>query len=191
MASHHVIEAYLARLGGQLPADTVDELADGLTETWRRHVSDGLGPDQAANAAIAEFGSVECVVDEFVAQARGRRAARLLLGSGPVMGLCWGTSLVTARVWTWPVPLWGAAVYVGALLVVVGVLVAAATTRRSYRRTRLGLVGGLALVVLDGAMISAVFALAPVFVWPMAVAITASMVRMGCSVTSLRPARAS
>ena len=34
MASHDLIEAYLAELRRRLPADTVDELADGLIETY-------------------------------------------------------------------------------------------------------------------------------------------------------------
>ena len=37
MASHQLIDAYLGSVAPRLPADTVDELADGLTETYRRH----------------------------------------------------------------------------------------------------------------------------------------------------------
>lgn len=36
MASHHLIQEHLAELARHLPADTVDELADGLIETWQR-----------------------------------------------------------------------------------------------------------------------------------------------------------
>ena len=182
MAGHHVIDAYLATLARRLPADTVEELADGLTETWQRHLAGGLEPAVAAQAAIAEFGPAEQVADEFVAQAPGRRTARLLLASGPALGLCWGVSLVTAKVWTWPVAPPVAAAYVAALVVAVATLLAAATARHSYRRTRLGLAGALALVVLDAAMIASVFALAPVFVWPMTVAVAASLLRIGFSI---------
>jgi len=69
MAGHQLIDAYLAGLARRLPADTVDELADGLLETWHHYLGDGLTPDRAARAAIAEFGAADRIADEFVAQA--------------------------------------------------------------------------------------------------------------------------
>jgi hypothetical protein len=185
VASHQLIDTYLAGIAKRLPADTVDELADGLIEAWQHYIGSGLTSDRAAQAAIAEFGIADRLADEFIAQAPGRRAARLLLATGPVMGACWGTSLITAKVWTWPIPPPIGAVYVVALLSVVGALVVAATSRRSYRRTRLGAAGALALVVLDSAMIAAVAVLAPVLVWPMAAAIAASLARISFAIRSL------
>jgi hypothetical protein len=185
MASHQLIDAYLAGLARRLPADTVDELADGLIETWHHHLSDGLAPERAAIAAIAEFGAADAVADEFVAQAPGRRTARLLLLTGPVMGICWGTSLVATRVWTWPVPPALGLAYPAALLATVALLVAAATSRRSYRRARLGGVAALVLIVLDAAMIGAVGMLAPTVGWLLAVAVAASVVRIGWTVRTL------
>jgi hypothetical protein len=185
MASHHLIDTYLAGLAQRLPANTVDELADGLVETWQHHLGNGEPTDQAARAAIAEFGAADRIADEFVAQAPGRRTARFLLATGPVMGVCWGTSLIAAKVWTWPIPRPIAAIYAAALLTVVAALVAAATSRHSYRRTRLGNAGALALLVLDAAMIVAVTVLAPVLVWPMAAAIPASLARIGLTLRSL------
>lgn len=79
MAGDDLIAAYLADLSGRLPADAVDELADGLTETYRRHLSTGVEPASAARAAIREFGEPEVVLAAFVAQSPGRRAARALL----------------------------------------------------------------------------------------------------------------
>ncbi|MCI0690300.1 MAG: hypothetical protein L0Y54_24135, partial [Sporichthyaceae bacterium] len=108
MASHQLIDAYLAELGARLPADTIDELADGLTETWQHHLRLGINPDQAARAAIAEFGTTQQINDAFVASAPGRRTARMLLATGPLAGICWGTSLITAKAWTWPIPRAGA-----------------------------------------------------------------------------------
>ncbi len=185
MASHQLIDSYLAGLAGRLPADTVDELADGLTETWQHHLANGLSPDQAARATIAEFGTADRIADEFVAQAPGRRIARLLLATGPVMGGCWGVTLITAKVWTWPIQPPLAAAYALALLMVVLALLTAATSRHSYRRTRLGAAGALTLVVLDAAMIAGVAVLAPLLVWPMAVAIPASLARIGLTVRAL------
>ena len=90
MASHHLIDAYLATLARQLPADAVDELADGLAETYQHHRSTGLEPDIAARNSIAEFGTPDLVTEAFVRHAPGRRAALMLLGTGPIIGLCCG-----------------------------------------------------------------------------------------------------
>jgi hypothetical protein len=146
MASHQLIDDYLAGLARRLPADTLDELADGLIETWQHHLDDGSTPDEAAHAAIADFGSADQVAAEFIAQAPGRRTARLLLASGPILAACWGPSLVAAKVWTWPVPRPAAAAYVLAFLAVIACLLIAGASRRSYRRTRLGMAGALVLI---------------------------------------------
>jgi hypothetical protein len=104
VAGHQLIDDHLSRLARRLPADTVDELADGLTETWQHHLAAGLHTDEAARAAIGEFGTPDQITAAFIAQAPGRRTARMLLATGPPIGLCWGASLVTAQVWTWPIP---------------------------------------------------------------------------------------
>jgi hypothetical protein len=138
-----------------------------------------LAPPDAARAAIAEFGTVQRVADEFVVQSRGRRTARLLLATGPVMAACWGASLIGAGAWHWPIPAPVAVIYAVTLLGVVAALVAAATSRHSYWRTRLGDAGALVLIVVDAAMVVAVVSVAPVLVWPMALAIPASVARIG------------
>jgi class 3 adenylate cyclase len=189
MASHQLIDDYLAGLARRLPAEVVDELADGLFETWQHHLDQGRGPDQAARAAIAEFGSADRVSDEFVAQSPGRRIARLMLATGPIMALCWGPSLVAAKAWTWPVPRPAAAAYALAFLVVVASLLVAASSRSSWRRTRLGVAGGMVLIGLDAVMVSVAVGLAPVFVWPMALAIPASLGRIGLGLRMLPASR--
>jgi hypothetical protein len=188
MPSYPLIDAYVMDLTHRLPVDTVDELADGLVEAWQRHCANGLAPEDAERAAIAEFGPAGWVADDFVAQAPGRRTARLLLATGPVMGVCWGASLVTAKVWTWPIPATAAVAYVAALLAVVVLLLAAGTSRHSYRRARLGGWGAVMLAALDAAMLVAVAMLTPALVWPMAVAVPASLFRIGFAVRS-RPRR--
>ena len=161
MAGHDLIDAYLATLARRLPTEVVDELADGLAETWQSHVGRGLRPAAAARAAIAEFGTPDQVVDAFVRQAPGRRTARLLLASGPVAGVCWGASLRGAHAWTWPVPRPAAALFGAALVAVAAALAVAATSRHSYRRTRLGGIGAFGLLVLDATMVSAALLAAP------------------------------
>jgi hypothetical protein len=185
VASHQLIDEHLTRLAQRLPAETVDELADGLTETWRHHLAAGLPPDGAARAAIGEFGTPEQITVAFIAQAPGRRAARMLLASGPPLGICWGASLVTARVWTWPIPVVAATALAAGLLAVVAALALAATSRRSYRRTRLGGLGALGLLTLDAAMLAGVLLIAPTLVWPLAIAIPASLARVGLTLSTL------
>lgn len=39
MAGHHqLIDAYLDEMADRLPVDAVDELTDGLLETWNHHL---------------------------------------------------------------------------------------------------------------------------------------------------------
>ena len=185
MAGHRLIEAHLGRLRGKLPRDTVDELADGLAETWEHHRRQGMTADQAAYEAIAEFGTPQEINDAFVASAGGRRTARILLATGPVVGFCWGASLITAQVWNWPLPTVVLIIYAFALLATVATLVAAATSRHSYSRARLGNAGAGSLLILDLAMLSAVLLGAPQMVWPMAIAVPASLIRVGLTIAAL------
>jgi hypothetical protein len=48
VASHPLIEAHLSTLRGRLPADAVDELADGLIETYHHHLAEDADPYTAA-----------------------------------------------------------------------------------------------------------------------------------------------
>ncbi|MDT5039404.1 MAG: hypothetical protein QOE51_389 [Actinoplanes sp.] len=190
MASHQLIDEHLARLSRRLPDDAVDELADGLIETWRRHVAAGLMPAHAAQAAITEFGTPEQILEAFVIQSSGRRAARMLLITGPLVGGCWGAGLAAARIWSWPVPALAVFGFGLALLSVVATLITAAGTRRSYRRARLGTAGGIGLVVLDLVMLSAVVRFTPALAWPVLPAAAASLARIGLTLRSLPSALA-
>jgi hypothetical protein len=185
MASHALIDAYLAELGRRLPADTVDELRDGLTETYERHLAGGLQPPGAAGAAIREFGGADEISAAFTRDAVGRRTAAVLLATGPALGLCWGVSLVVGRAWGWPIPTAARLAFGLTLLGVVALLATAATSRRSYARTRLAAVGGAGLILLDTLMIVAVWLAAPAVAWPMVVAICASLTRIGLTLRSL------
>lgn len=185
MAGHVLIEAHVAALRRRLPADAVDELADGLVETFDHHIRDGMGPDRAASAAITEFGTVEHITRAFTRDAPGRRVALTLLATGPVVGICWGASLIAAQAWTWPIPA-GARLLFGALLIaVVAALLAVASARTSYAHTRLTALSGAGLILLDAAMVGVVALTASALVWPMALAIPASLARIGLTVRAL------
>jgi hypothetical protein len=179
MAGHVLIDTHLAALARHLPPDTVDELADGLAETYRQHRDRGLDADAAATAAIAEFGSSEEILASFTQHAPGRRVALALLGTGPLFAVCWGPSLMLGHAWTWPVPTAAAAGFGTVLIAVVATLIVAATSHRNYCRTRLAALGGGGMVLLDAAILAAVVLAAPALVWPMALAIPASLVRIG------------
>jgi hypothetical protein len=73
VASHQLIDAHLATLAARLPSDAVDELADGLHETWHHYLDAGVASTDAARAAITEFGTAEQITDAFVRHAPGRR----------------------------------------------------------------------------------------------------------------------
>ena len=47
-----LIRGYLEALAAQLPGPIVEELADGLTGTYRSYRSRGLSADAAADAAV-------------------------------------------------------------------------------------------------------------------------------------------
>ncbi len=86
------ITGYITGLRRSLPGPVADEAADGLTETYQQHLAAGASDHQAARAALADFGDLAMVVAEYTRQAPGRRAARLLLASGPAAGACWAAN---------------------------------------------------------------------------------------------------
>src|SRR5579875_1627177 len=79
-----LITGYVAGLRRDLPARMADEAASGLLDTYEQHLAAGAGEHEAARDAVADFGDLATVVGEFTRQAPGRRAARLLLATGPV-----------------------------------------------------------------------------------------------------------
>jgi hypothetical protein len=187
MRAEELIARYLDALAGQLPGPVVEELADGLEETCRRHLGLGLTPDAAAQAAVAEFGDAELIAAEFTRAHPARRAARRLLAIGPVVGLCWAVALLTGRAWAWPVPVAARIVPGLALLAVVALLAVAARTTRYRAAGRAGTAGCAGTAALDAFMIIGVLAADPVARWAVAVAMIASVVRLGLSARLLRP----
>jgi hypothetical protein len=181
------LERYLDTLSGRLPGSVVEELADGLEETWHRYLGLGLAPEEAAAAAVTEFGAPDVIVAEFARAHPGRRAARRLLAAGPVVGLCWAVALVTGRAWSWPVPV-SARIVPGVALVAVVVLLAVAVRGTRYRSVGLaGTAGCIGTAALDAFMIIGVLAADPAARWAAAVAMTASVARLVLSVRLLRP----
>ena len=132
MPGPSLISGYLDVLAGQLPGPVVEELADGLEETYRRHLGLGLASEAAAQAAVTEFRNPGLIVAEFARAHPARRAARRLMAAGPVVGACWAVALVTGRAWTWPVPV-AVRIVPGVILVAVMALLAVAARGIRYR----------------------------------------------------------
>jgi hypothetical protein len=180
-----LITGYVSGLHRQLPAALAEEAAAGLLEAYEYHLASGADEDDAGHAAIAEFGDLALVVDEFTRQAPGRRAARLLLATGPVAGSCWAAALILGRAWTWPVP---AAVRLGggaALLLAVAGLAVAATSRHSYQRIRLACAACVVILVLDATAVTAVLLAGPVLTRALSLAAAVSLGRIAFTVRML------
>ena len=145
-----------------------------MIETYEHHLATGSGEQAAAHAAVAEFGDLALVVGEFTRQAPGRRAARMLLATGPVVGACWAAALILSRAWTWPVP--GAVrLSFGAILLLAVMALAVAATSR---RTRFTAAASPVILVLDATAFTAVMLAAPALTWVLRIAIAASLTRM-------------
>jgi hypothetical protein len=186
-----LIRDYLGELSAQLPAGIVAELASGLDETCGHYLGQGLDPDAATRAAIAEFGDPQVVVEAFTRTSPARQAARRLLATGPVAGLCWGAALVGGRAWTWSVPVTARVLFGAALITVAGLLAAAAVGRRYRAVSRAGTAGCVGIAALDAAMLAAVTFAAPVVAWPLILAAGASAARISFTAWALRPVLAS
>jgi hypothetical protein len=186
MPQASLITDYLSVLSAQLPAPLVEELADGLDETHQHYLTQGLTPDAAASAAVAEFGEPQVIVAAFTRLSPARHAARRLLATGPVVGGCWAAALITGRAWTWPVPATVLLLIGVALITVIGLLAAAAFGRRYLSARRAGAVACVGITVLDAVMlITAVLAI-PVLVWPVILAAAASIARLTFTARALR-----
>ncbi|WP_405144349.1 hypothetical protein OG589_41590 [Sphaerisporangium sp. NBC_01403] len=189
MAGHDLITAQLDILAARLPAQAVRELADGLQDAYEMHLDACGDPGQAARAAIAEFGDADTVTAAFFHHSPWRRAAFLLLATGPFMAAAWGATLLAAHAWTWTVPLPVKILYGMALGTIAFDLVIVVREKRAYRRTRVALVGSaVGLIVLDGLALTTIAIMVSTPVWPMAVAVPASLIRILATVRGTRAA---
>jgi hypothetical protein len=186
MSQASLITDYLSVLSAQLPAPLVEELADGLDETHQHYLTQGLTPDAAAGAAVAEFGEPQIIVAAFSRLSPARHAARRLLAAGPVVGGCWAAALITGRAWTWPVPAADRFLFGVVLITVIGLLAVAAFGQRYLSARRAGAVACMGITVLDGVMLITVMLAIPVLIWPVILAAAASAARLIFSARALR-----
>jgi hypothetical protein len=176
-----LIGDYLAGLRRRLPAPIAEEAAAGLLETYEHHLASGAGDQEAARAALAEFGDLAMVVGEFTRQAPGRRG-------GPARQaarLCWAAALIGGRSWTWPVPAIARLSFGAVLLLAVLTLLAAATSQHSYQRTRLAMLASPVILVLDVTAVAAALLTAPALTWTLGAAVAVSLGRIALTVWTL------
>jgi hypothetical protein len=190
MSRPRLIQDYLASLSAQLPAQIVEELADGLDETYQFYLRQGLAPDPAAQSAVLEFGAAHVILADFNRANPARRAARRLLRIGPGVGACWAATLIASHAWTWPLPLMARILPGLALITVIALLAAAAFGTRYRLAARAGIAGCIGTLALDTLMIIGVALTIPSVTWVAAGAMAASAGRIAVSARSLRPVRA-
>jgi hypothetical protein len=89
---------YLSDLAAQLRGPRrrreaiLAELRDGLDQATEDRTATGLPPDQAAAAAINQFGTPETVADAFsgeLATGYARRTIACFIATGPLVGIWW------------------------------------------------------------------------------------------------------
>jgi hypothetical protein len=208
-AARGAVADYLAAVAGQLRApDTArimitEELRDGLLEAVEAHQVQGCSAQEAAAAAITEFGDPRMVAAAFgpeLAAVQARRVALGLLATGPLVGLAWIAAVAANALPPWHHQLtgpWLALPLVGLALAVacpaLGLTVAA--TGRPGRRLGGGFarraalpptaaaVAGLAAVLADLTLLAIIgaqtLATPGSLMWaPVAVATVASITRL-------------
>lgn len=185
MSRPRLIQDYLASLSTQLPAQIVEELADGLDETCEFYLRQGLAPDLAAQSAVAEFGEPQVILADFSRANPARRAARRLLRMGPGVGACWAAALIASHAWTWPLPLPARILPGLALITVIALLAMAAFGTRYRLAAHAGIAGCAGTAVLDAAMIIGVALTIPSVTWLAAGAMTASAGRIAVTARTL------
>ena len=187
MPGPSLISDYLTALSAQLPAPVVEELADGLGQTHQHYLNQGLDPDAATDAALAEFGQPQVIVAAFTRVSPARRTARRLLATGPVVGACWATALLTSRAWTWPIPIAARVLFGLVLISVIGLLATAAFGSKYRSVGRAGAAGCVGITAFDAAMLIAVTLALPAVIGPMTLALAASAARLTFTARALRP----
>jgi hypothetical protein len=188
MSGPGLIEGYLGELSADLPGRIVEELADGLDETYHHYLGRGLAHDAAERAAVTEFGEPRVVMAAFTDASRGRRTARRLLAVGPGVGMCWAIVLTTARAWQWPVPVVARVLFGIMLMAVVGFLAAAAVGRHYRPVCRAAAAGCIGTAIVDAVVTGTVLITAPALAWPIAVAVALSAGRSTFALRNLRHA---
>ena len=201
------LAAYLSNLAAQLHGPRrrreaiLSELRDGLEQATEDRIAAGLPPDRAAAAAISQFGSPCAVADAFageLATAYARRTIACFVATGPLVGIWW---LLLLHPSPWRT---GLIAFVTAIPVIPLIIAAIATAGGTLATTgrlmrwlpETGPGGALAATIAVGmlCMIIDLSMITMIMVWGaqtrplMIIAIAASLIRIVCSITTVRHA---
>jgi hypothetical protein len=201
------LAAYLTDLAARLRGPRrrreaiLAELRDGLGQATDDHIAAGRPADQAATAAITQFGTPQAVADAFsgeLATAYARRTIAWYIATGPMVGIWW-LLLLDPSPWRTGLIALVAAIPVIPLIVIAiatagGTL---ATTGRLMRwlpetgpQRALAAVTVVATVCILGDLtMITIFVLSGLPIRPLAViAVVASLTRIACSISTVRHA---
>jgi hypothetical protein len=201
------LATYLSDVAAQLRgprrrrAAILAELRDGLDQATEDNITAGLTPDQAAAAAITQFGTPQAVADAFsgeLATAYARRTIALFIATGPLVGIWW-LLLLQPSPWRTGLIALLAAIPVLPLLII-AIATAGGTLATTGRLIRWlpetgphrALAASTAIatlcIIADLTMIT-IFMVSGTPIGPLAViAIAASLTRIVCSITTVRHA---
>jgi len=183
MSASRTVPSYLAEIAARLPgsgrvrAGIVAELRAGLLDATDAYQAAGLTADQAATAAMREFGDPAQIAAAFGPELGARHArstALALVSTGPVIGLLWTVAGLASHIgiratapWHWTGAPPGAPVLFPAAFVILAVTVWAALlavaatgrlTRWLPRRSQFGPVtaalAGFGIAAVDTIMLT-------------------------------------
>jgi HAAS len=201
------LAAYLSDLAAQLHRPRrrreaiLAELRDGLEQATADRIASGLAPDQAAAAAIMQFGSPCAVADAFAGElttAYARRTIACFIATGPLVGIWWLLLL-------YPSPWHTGLIAFVAAIPVIPLIIAAiataggtlATTGRLMRwlpetcpRRALAAIIAIAMLcmIIDLTMITMIMVAGGPTGLLMIIACAASLTRIVCSTATVRQA---
>jgi len=201
------LAAYLSDLAAQLRGPRrrreaiLTELRDGLEQATKDRTAIGLPPDQAAAAAISQFGSPYAVAGAFageLATAYARRTIAWFIATGPLVGICW---LLLLHPSPWRT---GLIAFVAAIPVIPLIIAAIATAGGTLATTgrlmrwlpetgpRRALTATIAVatlcMIIDLTMISMIMVTGAPTRPLMIIAFAASLTRIACSIMTVRHA---
>jgi hypothetical protein len=199
------LATYLSDLAAQLHGPRrrreaiLAELRDGLDQATEDNLAAGLPPDQAAAAAMTQFGTPQAVAHAFggeLATAHARRTIAWFIATGPLVGIWWLLLLHPSPWRTGLIALLAAIPVIP--LIVIAIATAGgtlATTGRLMRwlpetgpRRALAATSAIAMLcmIIDLTMITMLM-MSGTPTRPLAIiAIAASLTRIACSITTMR-----
>jgi hypothetical protein len=201
------LAAYLSDLAAQLHGPRrrreaiFTELRDGLEQATEDRIATGLAPDQAAAAAITQFGSPGAVADAFAGElttAYARRTVAWFIATGPLVGIWW---LLLLHPSPWRT---GLIAFVAAIPVIPLIIAAIATAGGTLATTgrlmrwlpetspRRAVAATIAIatlcMIIDLTMVTMIMVTGASTRPLMIIAIAASLTRIACSIATVRHA---